>query len=112
MSSVTAAVAILDVVIAKDATIGLCAVPAKSPASCTTPFITDVASTTCAFELLLFAGIIDINESTYVFTALAEGYLVSELPSITSMLVLFAIDSLLLIRFDNDTVSTSSFRLA
>ena len=53
---------------------------------------------------------IAITESTYCFTAFTDGYFVSEFPSTTSSVLLFAVDSLALIRFDNETVSIISFR--
>ena len=103
LSSVTAAAAILEVVIANDATSGLCAVPAKSPLSWTTPLVADVASTT--FALLIVAALTATTESTYCFTAFADGYFVSEFPSTMIILLLFAIDSLVFIRFDMANVS-------
>ena len=46
------------------------------------------------------------TESTYCFTALAEGYLISELPSTIRIVLLFESDSLALMRFDKEAVST------
>ena len=105
LSSVTAAAAIFEVVIAAAAITGLWAVPAKSPASCRTPLVDKLASLIFTFELLLFDAFITITESTYCFTAFTEGYFVSELASSISMVLLLSSDSLLLIRTDNKIVS-------
>ena len=66
LASVTALVPSLSVVIAPIATTGMAAVPDKSPANFTTPFVLASASATVLFELfeLLLPPFATIDEST------------------------------------------------
>ena len=83
LASVTALFASLFVVITPLPIIGTAAVPLKSPANFKIPFLLASASATLKLELLEppFPMFTIIAESTYVFTALTEGNLVSEFAS-------------------------------
>ena len=82
LASVTALLASLSVVITPLATIGIAAVPVKSPANFKTPLFVASASEIFTLELLLPPLPFEIiAESTYVLTAFTDGNFISEIAS-------------------------------